>query len=163
MTTLAGGGKTGGHVVWSCGRFEVRGVAGIARCGHRLEFAGGPSFVAGIAVHRGVRSSQREAVVMLLNLLNGDLPSTDGVALLAVRAQLALVNVGVAVLATLSNVGENRPNVTFSAAHGLVHTAQRISGLVVIEFRNAADWLPRGRGVAVLARNAQVAVWTMRS
>lgn len=163
MTTLAGGGKTCGHVVWSCGCFEFRGVAGIALGGHRLEFAGGPSLVAGIAVHRSVRSSQRKAVVMLLNLLNRDLPTTDGVALLAVRSQLPLMNVGVTILATLSNIRENRPDVTFSATHGLVHAAQRVFGLVMIEFRSAADWLPRGRCVAVLARNAQVAVWTMRS
>ena len=119
--------------------------------------------MAGIAVYRSVRPSQREAVVMLLNLLNGDLPSTDGVALLAVRSQLPLVNVGVTILATLSNVGENRPNVTFSAAHRLVHAAQRIFGLVMIEFRNSADWFPCGRCVAVLAGNAQVAVWATRS
>lgn len=144
MTTFADGGKTCGHMIWSCRCFEVRRVAGVALRGHRLEFAGGPSLVAGIAVHSSVRSSQREAVVMLLNVLNRDLPSTDGVALLTVRSQLALVNVGVTVLATLSNVGENRPDVTFRAVHGLVHAAQRIFRLVVIEFRNAADWFPCG-------------------
>jgi len=138
-------------------------MAGVALRGHRLEFAGGPSLVAGIAVHRGVRSGQREAVVMLLNLPNRDLPTTNRVALFAVRPQLPLVNVGVTILTTLSNVGENRPDVTFSAAHGLMHAAQRVFGLVVIEFWSAADWFPRGRCVAVLARNAQGAVWIMRS
>ena len=144
MATLTGGGKTRGHVVWSCGCFEVCRVAGIALRGHRLEFTGGSSLVAGIAVDRSMRSGQRKAVVMLLNLLNGDLPSTDGVALLAVRSQLALVNVGVTILANLSNIGENRPDVTFSTTHRLMHAAQRIFRLVMIEFRNAADWFPRG-------------------
>lgn len=138
-------------------------MTGVALRGHRLKFAGGPSLVAGIAVHCSVRSSQREAVVMLLNLSNRDLPTTDRVALLAARSQLPLVNVGVTILATLSNIGENRPDVTFSAAHGLMHAAQRVFGLVVIEFWSAADWFPRGRCVAVLARNAQGAVWIMRS
>ena len=100
---------------------------------------------------------------MLLNLPNGDLPATDRVALLAVRSQLALVNVGMTILTTLSNVGENQPNVTFSAAHGLVHAAQGIFGQIVIEFGNSADGFPCGRCVTVLARNAQVTVWTMRS
>jgi hypothetical protein len=99
---------------------------------------------------------------MLLNLLNGDLPSPDGVALLAIRSQLALVNVGMTILATLSNVGENRPYVTLCATHRLMHAAQRKFRLVVIEFRNAADWFPCGRCVAVLAGNAQIAVWTVR-
>ena len=160
MATLAGGRETGSYMVWTCGRFEFRRMAGIALRRHRLEFAGGGSFVAGIAVDRSVRPSQRKAGVMLLNLLNGDLPSPDGVASLAVRPQLALVNVGVTILATLSNISENRPDMAFSAAHRLMHAAQRILGLVVIEFRNAADWFPCGRCVAVLARYAQVAVWT---
>ena len=150
-------------MVWSCNCFEVCRVAGIALRGHRLEFAGSPSLVAGIAVHRSVRSSQRKAIVMLLYLPNRDLPTPDRVALLAVRSQLTLVNVGVTILATLSHTRENRPDVTFSAVHGLVHAAQRVFGLVVIEFWSAADWFPRGRCVAVLARNAQAAVWTMRS
>ena len=163
MAALASGRKTGGHVVWSCRCFEVRRMAGIALRGHRLEFAGGRSLVAGIAVDRSVRSSQRKAVVMLLNLLNGDLPSTDRVALLAVRSQLALVNIGVTILANLSNIGENRPDVTFSTTHRLMHAAQRIFRLVVVEFRNAADWSPGGRCVAVLTGNAQVAVWAVRA
>jgi len=110
--------------------------------------------VAGIAVDRSVRPSQRKSVVMLLYVLNGDLPSTDGVTLLAVRAQLPLVNVGVAILAALSNVSENRPDVTFSATHRLMHAAQRIFCLVVIEFRNSSDRFPCARRVAVLTRNA---------
>ena len=163
MAGFAGGGKTGGHVVWTCGRFEVCGVAGEALRGRDLEFAGRPSLVAGIAVHRGVRTSQGKAVVMLLYLPNGDLPSTDRVALLAIRPQLPPVNVRVAILATLSNTGENRPDVTFSAIHRLVQAAQWVFRLVVIEFRNSADWLPCARCVAVLTGNAQIAVRTVRS
>lgn len=141
-------------MVWTCGCLEVCSVAGIALRGHRLELAGGPSLVAEIAVHRSVRPSQGKAVVMLLHLPDGDLPSTDRVTLLAIRSQLSLVNVGVAILANVSNVGENRPDVTLSAAHRLVHAAQRIFRQVVIEFRNSADWFPCVRRVAVLTRNA---------
>ncbi|PYX75896.1 MAG: hypothetical protein DMG78_02815 [Acidobacteria bacterium] len=83
-------------------------MAGIALRGHRLEFAGGPSLVAGITVDRSVSPSQREAVVMLLNLLNRDLPATDRMA---------------TVLATLSDVSENQSDVTFSAAYRVVHAA----------------------------------------
>ena len=60
---------------------------------------------------------------MLLNLLNRDLPATDRMALLAVRSQLPLVNIGVTVLATLSDVSENQSDVTFSAAYRVVHAA----------------------------------------
>lgn len=110
-----------------------------------------------------MRSSQRKAVVVLLHLPNRDLPSPDGVALRAIRTQLPPMNVGVAILATLSNIGENRPDVTLSAVHCLVQPAQRIFRLVVIEFRSATDWFPCAGCVAVLTRYAQVSVRTMRS
>lgn len=163
MAGFAGGGKTSSHVVWTRGCFEFRGVAGIALRGHRLKFAGRPSLMTGIAVHSSVSPSQRKAVIVLLHLPNRDLPSPYGVALLAICAQLPPVNVGVAVLAALSDIGENWPDVALSAVHRLVHAAQRIFRLVVIEFRNAADRFPCGRCVAVLTRQAQVSVRTMCS
>jgi len=96
---------------------EIRGVAGIALGRHRLELAVRHSFVAGIAVHGSMRSGQGEAVVVLLDLLDGDLPSANRVALLAIRSQLPLVNVGMAILAALPHVGENRFHVALDAGY----------------------------------------------
>ena len=59
-------------------------MAGIALRRHRLELAVGRAFVARIAVHGRVRSRERKAIVVLLHLLNRDLPSPDRVALFAV-------------------------------------------------------------------------------
>jgi hypothetical protein len=42
-----------------------------------------------------------------------------------------------------------------------VHTAQGISGLIVIEFRNSANRLPRVRGMAVLTGSGQISVGTV--
>ena len=91
------------------------------------------------------------------------MPSPNGVASLAIGSQLALVDVGVAILAALANIGEYGPDVTCGAGNRRVHAAQGIFGLVVIEFRNGADRFPRICGVAVLASQVQIAVWTMRS
>jgi hypothetical protein len=85
------------------------------------------------------------------------------VASLAIRSQLALVDVGVAILTALSNIVEYGPDVTSGAGNGRVHAAQGIFRLVMIEFRNGADRFPRICGVAVLASQVQIAVWTMRS
>jgi len=98
---------------------------------------------------------------MLLDLPNGNLPALDRVALFAVCSHLSAVNVGVAVLAALAHICEDRLDVTLGAGHRLVHPAQRIFRLVVIELRNRTDWPPRIGGVAVLARNGQVSVRTM--
>jgi hypothetical protein len=73
------------------------------------------------------------------------------------------VDVGVAILTALSDIGEYRPDVTSGAGDGGVHAAQRIFRLVMIEFRNGADRLPCIRRVAVLAGDLQISVWTVRA
>ncbi len=109
--------------------------------------------MAGIATHGGVRPGQRKAVVVLLNLLYGNLPSTHRVALFAIRAELALVNIGMAILASLPDVRKHGLHVTLRTRHGLVHAAQRIFRLIVIEFGDGANRLPCAGGMTVLARN----------
>ena len=79
-------------------------MTGIALGRHGLKLAASGSFVARVAVHGGVRSGKRKAIVMLLDLLHADLPSLNRVALLAVRSQLPPVNIGVAILAALPDI-----------------------------------------------------------
>jgi len=153
-------GELSRHMIGIDGALEVRGMAGITIRGHGLELAVGSAFVAGIAIDGGVRSSQRKAVIMLLHLLDGDVPSAHGVALLAVGAELAFVNIGVAILAALPHIGENHLHVTLGAGHRLVHAAQGIAGVIVIELGDGANGTPRGGGVAILARDVQIAVRT---
>src|SRR5215475_14110553 len=83
-------------------------------------------------------------------------------ALLAVRAHLALVNVGVALRALRTHIRENRLRVALRARNAFVHSAQRIFGGVVIELRNSANRFPSAQRVTVLAGNAQTAVGTAR-
>ena len=84
-------------------------------------------------------------------------------ALLAIRPQLPLVDVGVAVLASLPDAGEDRLDVALDAGHRTVHAAQRIPRLIMIELRNRADRPPSAGRVAVLTRNVEIAVRTMRA
>lgn len=83
-------------------------------------------------------------------------------ALLAVGSQLPFVNVRVAILAALADTGEHRLHMALRAGDGLVHPAERILRLVVIEFRNSADGCPRAWRVTVLTWNGQISVRTMR-
>ena len=129
-------------------------MTGVAVRRHCLEFAGSASLVAGVAVHGGVCAGEREAIVVLLNLLNGNLPSSNRVALFTVRTQLAFVDVGMTILAALSDTFEYGPHVALSTRDGRVHPPQGIVRLVVIEFRDCADRLPSIGRVAVLAGNA---------
>jgi len=158
---IASHGKLARRVIRVVGVQIIGLVARIAVGRHGLELAVGRTLMAGIAVDRGVSSGQGKAVVVLLHLLNRNCPTANRMALLAIRAELPLMNVSVAVLAPQTYIREYRFHMTLDAGHGLVHAAQGIPCLVVIEFGNGADRLPRTRRVAVLARNIQIAVWTV--
>jgi hypothetical protein len=69
--------------------------------------------------------------------------------------------VGVAVLAACTHVAENRLHMALCARYILMQAAQRIMGLIVIEFRDGANRLPTVRGVTVLAGDVQFAMRTM--
>lgn len=107
MASLAGHGKLACRMVRIRSVQVVGLVAGVALRRHGLELAVSRVLVAGIAIDRGVGSGQRETVVVILNLLNRDLPSSNRVTLLAVRPQLTPVDVRVTVLAARADITEN--------------------------------------------------------
>jgi hypothetical protein len=98
---------------------------------------------------------------MILDLLDGDAPSAHRVALRAIRAQLALVDIRVAVLAFVAHVVEHHLYVASCAGYTDVHPAQRIRGLIMIELRNGPDGLPTLCRVAILAREVETTVRTL--
>ena len=83
---------------------EILLVARVARRGHDLELTGRAALVAAVAIDGGMGASQRESVVMLLHVLNRNLPAPNCVALFAISSELALVDIGVAVLATFTHI-----------------------------------------------------------
>lgn len=114
--------------------------------------------MAGFALNHGMGADQWKAVLVVLNVFVGDLPAFDGVAVLAIGAKLAAVEVGVAVRAMRAYVMEYERRVAPGAADVFVHAAQGVTGVVVIELGDGADGLPTGVGVAVLAGNGEGAV-----
>lgn len=71
----------------------------------------------GVARQRGVRPDQRKTILMLFDVLNGNLPSLHGVTVLAFRSHLAAMNVCVAVVARLPHLSENHLDVASGAGH----------------------------------------------
>lgn len=162
MAVFAGRGELRRDMVGIAGGLEILGVAGIALRRHRLEVAGSRPLMAGIAVDGRMSTSQWKAIIVLLDLRHRHLPAQHRMTLLAVGSQLPAVNVGVAVLATLPHIAEYRLDVALRAGHCLVHAAQRISGLIVVEFRNSTDRTPGCCRVAVLTGHIQAPVRTVR-
>jgi hypothetical protein len=116
--------------------------------------------VAGFTFHGGVSAKERKEILVVPNLLLGSEPALHDVALGAVRAKFAQMNVGMAIGTVLAHIGEVGLRMTLSAGHSYMPATERISGVIVIEFRNAADRSPTIGGMAILARNRQ---WTMRA
>jgi hypothetical protein len=114
-----------------------------------------PYFVAGIAVHGGVRTDQGEAVLMLVDVVDGDLPSGIAMADVALRAVLAAMNVRVTVLALLSYIREDQVGVAIRTPDLDMHAAQRESDFFVIKLGDGTNRLPALWGVAILTRNPQ--------
>ena len=163
MARFAGSSKLRAGV-GRIGRFLI--LLQVARCASRrktLELPNRSALVAVLALHGGVSAEKREAILVILNLLNGIVPTENRVALRAVRAHFPLVNVGVAVLAILADVGKDWLGVALHALHFFVHAAKRIFGVVVIEFRHGLDRTPTRSGVTVLAWNRERPVRTLAS
>ena len=106
VALLARDRKVAAHVTrLSC--LIVLGMTGVALGREALELTHRGAGVAGSAVNHGVGPDQRKAILVLVDLPHRDLPSLHRVALLTASAELALVNVGVAVRTLVPYVCEN--------------------------------------------------------
>lgn len=91
--------------------------------GKPLELPDRRALMTVFALQGCVRSQKREAVLVILDLLHGDIPALNGVTLRAIRAHLSLVHVRVAILTVLTYVCENGLHVALRALHFFMHTA----------------------------------------
>ena len=157
---LAGGRETGRHMIRKlCLRKRLR-VTGNAIRGEALKLANRCAFVAIVAGKRGMRAYQRKAVQVCAQRLKACLPARRRVAAFAVGAELPPVNVRVTVRALGPDVGENHADVALRAGNTLVQAAQRVARPAVVKLQNVAEGLPGCEGVAILAGEGQLAVWT---
>lgn len=88
-----------------------------------IELSDCSHFVARVAIHHGVSPDQRKAVLMLVDIVNGDLPAIHPVTQVALSTVLAAMKVGVAVLTLLSDIAEHGIDVALLAGHFGVHAA----------------------------------------
>jgi len=153
MAGVAGLRKLRGDVVWVGGFLKIRQVTRIASCRQSQVLANRRALVAIIALRGGVRAQQRKTILVVLQLLHRDIPTLHRMALRAVRAHLAPVDVFMTILALLSHIREHRFPVALRAFHFFMHPTQGITGFAVVKFRDGTDGSPSPGGVAVFARN----------
>jgi len=160
MAGFAGGREFRRDVIGIDGLLEIRHVARRASRRESGKLSDRSVLVAPGAFHSCVGAQQRKTIEVILDRLHRNIPAHGSVALGAVGAKLAAVNIRVAVGAILAHVGEDGFHMAFRAINFFVHPAQGIARGVVIKFGNGADRSPARRGVAVLARKGKRSVRT---
>jgi hypothetical protein len=146
---------TGAGVRRIGGVLPVFQMAGITLGGEAEKLTDGSTGMTRLARNGGMSAEKRETILVILDLLGSEFPTLDGMALRAVRTQLASVNIGMTVGAIFADVGEYRLYVALNAFHFFVHAAKRVLGFAVVEFRDSADRAPSSGSVAIFAGNAQ--------
>ena len=126
-------------------------MAGVARGRKARELTRGRVLMAVDALQESMGADQRETILVIAQLLQRDLPAPYGVAAFTVGAELTAMNIRVAIRAMSTYVFEDQVRVALSTGHLLVHSAQRIAGMVMIEFRIRTNRFPTSVGVAFLA------------
>ena len=116
--------------------------------------------MAGGAIQCCVGSHQGKAVLVLVDLLGGNLPALYAVALLAAGAELPLVDIGMAIGALVTYIRKYRFDVALGTGDSLMQPTQRVPGLIVVKFRRVSDRLPSAEGMAILTGDIEGAVRT---
>jgi hypothetical protein len=107
--------------------------------------------MAGDAINGRMRPDQREAILVGAYRLHRHIPAEYRVTLLAVRPELAAMDVGMAVGTLRTHVTEYRFGMALDAIDLRMHALQGIAGLIVIEFGNGADRFPARLRMAIFA------------
>src|SRR6201987_1120974 len=100
-----------------------------------------------------MRADQREAILMLIDVVNGNLPTIGVVAELAFSTVFATMQIRMAVLTLHRCVAENQVLVAIGALHFCVPATQRKLSSRMVEFEFGAQRLPSLSGVTLLARD----------
>jgi len=111
--------------------------------------------VAIFALYENMCSNEWKSILVVLNRLQRNLPSLDRVAVGAIGPELTAMNVGVTVRTLRTYVLENQAGMALGTAYVLMHTAERVSGLIVIEFGIRPDRFPTGVRVTICARDGK--------
>lgn len=104
VALLAGRGESAGNVVRVRRTLEIGRMTAIALRRQSLELPDRRRFMACVAFQGRVRAQQREPVHVIFDLRNLYVPSLNGVALFAPGAELAFMDVGVAIGAAGSSI-----------------------------------------------------------
>ena len=156
---FAGGRESGCAVIDDGGLLVIARVAAIALNAEPDVLPHGRAGVARVARKRHVGTQQREAIPVVLDGAGIGSPSEHGVTSLTVGAELALVQIRMAVRATLANLGKDFRYVARITSDVFMHAPElEVRSGIVVKLGPRAKRRPTRGGMAVLAWNSELAM-----
>jgi hypothetical protein len=153
MAGIAVQRETQGLMIWICclSKFLLVACRTIRK---NAILAAHHGLVAPFAFDSGVRSDQRKKIVVVADLRLGCEPALHHVALGAIRSELAQMDIRMAIVAILANIGEDRLRVALRARQVCVSPSKReLRLIIVVELRVIADRIPASGSMATFAWN----------
>ena len=123
VTGFAGRGESGGAVIEDAILLKIAGVATDALSAESDVAPDRRAGVTGIALKRGMGAEERETIPVILDGAGIYTPSEDGMAAFALSAELALVEIGVAIRTARAGLGKDFRDMARITRHVLVHAA----------------------------------------
>jgi len=120
-----------------------------------VELTNGSDFVAGVTIDDSVSTNERKPILVLVDVMNGNLPTIGVMAEFAFRSVLPAMKVGVAVLALIRGTCEFEVVVAITAGNGCVPSSERKTCLRVIKPDPTGKSLPVLGGVTCFAGNLE--------
>jgi hypothetical protein len=118
----------------------------LSRKPETIELTDCSNFVAGVAVHYRVRADQGKTILVLVDVMDGYLPTVGVVAQFTFGAIFASMQIGMAVLALVGGVGELQIGMAVTTRDSSVTPTKRKPGARMIKFDFVLDHFPvRGR------------------
>src|SRR5215469_36063 len=128
-----------------------------------IKLADRAHLVAGIAIHCRMRADQGKTILMLVDVVNRNLPAVGVVAECALSAVFPPMQIRVAVLALHRRIAENESLMAIGALYFCVPSAQRKLRVRMVELQLGTERFPALGRMTLLALNLQsVAVWAVK-
>src|ERR1035441_8607203 len=132
VAAFASGRESGSYVIDDrC--LKILLMAGVAGGRESLELPYSGALMAFVALHQSVCAYQRKAVLVVLDRIQRNMPACHRMAALTVGAELAAMNVCVAISAMGAYVLEDEAGMAGGAGYLLVHAAKGVGRLIVVK------------------------------
>lgn len=121
-----------------------------------VELPDSANFMARVTIHHRMRADQRKSILVLVDVVDRDLPAIWVMAQFALRPILSAMKICMAVLTLFWHMAEYEVGMTIHALYLRVPSVQRKIGSRMLELHSCSQRLPSLLAVTLLAGNIEL-------